>query len=281
MSLTKAMYGDLNCNMFGLTYGQIRTDALIQSAGWFNNKGEKLGYGDLNLQDLIRIRKEILSEEGEFIILSEGNSLWNIPSGMDKTAPGIEYVMENASWVVANLVYRVSNLNKEFEWVDNNEGSYLKCTKAYLFQEINYPKVEAPITVRSIDDDTHYGLKTLWITDPISLNPVLYAYGTLKEFEDSAVRKAEDMMWLYTTYADINRFVPISVHDMEALESAIDKKEKKANGLIRFILGSHLPDFIQHLAKKNMAELMSPLDGEVFLPGDISGIPKDCYSVRI
>ncbi len=280
MSLTKAMYGDLNCNLFGLSYGQIRTDALIQSAGWFNNKGEKLGYGDLNLQDLICIRRNLC--EDNFIVLSEGNSLWNIPSGMDKTAPGLEYVMENASWVIdCGVIYRVANLNKEFEWVDTDDGTYLKCTKAYLFEAVDYPKTPAPITVRSADDGTHYGLKTLWISDSITMNPVLYAYGTLKEFEESAIRKAEDMMWVYTTYASINKFVPISVEDMNSLDAAIEKKEKKANGLIRIILGKHLPDFIKHLAKSNMAELMSPLDGDVFLPGDIYGIPKDCYAVRI
>jgi hypothetical protein len=280
MSLTKAMYGDLSCNLFGLKYGQIKIDAVIQNAGWYNSKGEKLGYGDLNLDDLTRIRRNLPPEYGTFIILSEGNSLWNVPAGMDKTAPGIEYVMENASWVVDSAcVYRVANMNTEYEWVDSAKNAYLKCTRPYLFAALHYPKDKVAPAV--CDDQSYYGLKTIYLADSVTMNIVLWAYGSLDEFEAASLRKAEDMMWLYVTYSDINKFVPISVEDMNSLDSIIEKKEQKANGMIRIILGNKLPDFIQHLAKKNRAELMSPLDGEVYLPGDIAGIPHDKYCVRI
>ncbi len=199
---------------------------------------------------------------------------------MDKSAPGIEYVMENASWVVdVARVYRVANINTEYEWVDFEKSTYLKCTRSYLWTELNYPK--AKVEVAKCEDDSYYGLKTMHLLDSVTMNIVLWAYGSLDEFEKASVRKAEDMMWLYATYADINKFVPISVNDMEALEAAFDKKEKKANGLIRIILGNKLPDFIQHIAKKHRTDLMSPLDGEVYLPGDIAGIPHDKYCVRI
>ena len=56
--LIKGMYGDLNCKKFKLSNGQLKTNPIIKNSGWFNIKGQKLGSGDLELEDLQYISRE-------------------------------------------------------------------------------------------------------------------------------------------------------------------------------------------------------------------------------
>jgi hypothetical protein len=73
--------------------------------------GEKLGWGDVSPQDFLRIAAELEDDE-LFIILPEQASFWNFVKrpGMigsmaavkpEVNAPGVDYVAENASFIIA------------------------------------------------------------------------------------------------------------------------------------------------------------------------------------
>jgi hypothetical protein len=100
--LTKSVYGletDPNKTPFKLINGQQKLNGIISSAGWFNGKGERLGYGDLSLKDIHRISKNIPDNE-MFYVLSEVDASWDIPKELDRSAPGTDYVINNASWII-------------------------------------------------------------------------------------------------------------------------------------------------------------------------------------
>ena len=96
---------------FGIRTGQIRCHETVHNGGWYNTRGEKLGWGDLNPTDYARIQANL--DEGDmFVILSEQDSFWAFvvqldgPIGcMHKTAaemyaPGIAYVKEHCFMLI-------------------------------------------------------------------------------------------------------------------------------------------------------------------------------------
>ncbi len=100
-----------NNNTFGLRCGQMRTPQITHNSGWYNAVGEKIGWGDLGPEDFLRIMTEI--EPGEaFLVLTEQDSFWNFTrystsqrenvSNLDSEAPGVDYVMNHACWVVTH-----------------------------------------------------------------------------------------------------------------------------------------------------------------------------------
>lgn len=111
--LTKGMYGHefrSQSNLFGITCGQIRGRDFVHNGGWYNQQGEKLGWGDLSVEDFRRISAEL--EEGEmFVILCESDSFWafvekpGLIGSMaqvkpDVEAPGAEYVAQKAMYII-------------------------------------------------------------------------------------------------------------------------------------------------------------------------------------
>lgn len=86
---------------FGLAAGQMRVDGKIaHNHGWYNLKGEKLGFGDLSVADARKIMSELLMHEA-FITLCEGDSWWDAKrNGVeDINSPGLAYVLEHARYV--------------------------------------------------------------------------------------------------------------------------------------------------------------------------------------
>lgn len=99
--------------LFGLYYGQYRhrDNSYGHNAGWYNKLGEKLGYGDLSVNDVKRIAAEL--EEGElFITMGEQDSFWKFvtfnpgtigahcATSPEEQAPGQKYVAEKAVYVI-------------------------------------------------------------------------------------------------------------------------------------------------------------------------------------
>jgi hypothetical protein len=132
--LTKSMYGQefgRTGNLFGLHCGQIRSRDFCHNAGWYNKLGEKLGWGDLSVEDFQRIRREL--EEGEmFIILGEQDSFWNFVTrpGLlghnavtkpDVEAPGVDYVASKARYIITGGfgMYFVDDYAREDEQVNH------------------------------------------------------------------------------------------------------------------------------------------------------------------
>jgi len=108
--LVKGVYG-LETNPkktpFGLLNHQFRLDGLLNNAGWFNKYGEKLGYGDITIADLKKVSASIPKDE-LFIILPEFETSWSMPSSLDSSAPGLDYVTQNCSWcILSNTIYRI------------------------------------------------------------------------------------------------------------------------------------------------------------------------------
>lgn len=116
MKLVKGMYGhefgarDAGV-LFGFHAGQMRAHDFVHNGGWYNGLGEKLGWGDLDPSDFLKIKNGI--DKGEvFIILPERASFWNFvtdnpgPIGAcartqpTAEAPGIDYVIEHAMYMI-------------------------------------------------------------------------------------------------------------------------------------------------------------------------------------
>ena len=108
--LTREMFAD-EATVWGRIHcGQYRTfSSIFHNAGWYNARGEKLGYGDLNADDLLAIAQEI---DEMFVVLPERASYWDFVMNKvqgDEYDPGIAYVAENAVGViVSKTVYLYS-----------------------------------------------------------------------------------------------------------------------------------------------------------------------------
>jgi hypothetical protein len=86
---------------FGLKCGQIRGDVIFRNVGWYNKSGERLGWGDLSIEDVEKIVRDI--PEGEiFVIMTEQDAYWNlIKTERDLDKPGKDYVLERARLIFA------------------------------------------------------------------------------------------------------------------------------------------------------------------------------------
>jgi hypothetical protein len=108
--LTKGMYGHEMASKeaaFGLRTGQTRSwghGKLGHNASWFNAAGQKLGWGDFDVDNVHRIIAEIDPDE-LFIVLTEHESYWDIRNWKDEKSrpsldePGTEFIMERAKWI--------------------------------------------------------------------------------------------------------------------------------------------------------------------------------------
>lgn len=107
--LTAGMFGhefSPKSPRFDLRCGQLRHNERSHNGGWYNSKGEKLGWGDLDDRDLKAIADDL--EPGEvFVVLSESASFWHfvdrvgIIGSMSKVKPteqnpGLDYVADHA-----------------------------------------------------------------------------------------------------------------------------------------------------------------------------------------
>ncbi len=139
--LIKGMYGQefhqTGNNLFNLRCGQCRCDDFVHNGGWYNKAGEKLGWGDLSPQDLLKVSNGL--EEGElFVILPESASFWNFVTrpgiigslcvvNPDVEAPGTEYVAEYAMYIISrHQLYLVDRYRHRKEDVVDLKGLEFK-----------------------------------------------------------------------------------------------------------------------------------------------------------
>ena len=110
--LTLGMYGsEFNAkHHYGLYCGQMNSGVKGHNAGWYNARGEKLGWGDLSEANVEKLMDRLPVGEC-FFVLSESDSYWDFVVDVGqfgwtaKTAPsekfpGIEYVLKRACFVV-------------------------------------------------------------------------------------------------------------------------------------------------------------------------------------
>lgn len=150
--LTKSIYGyetDYKKTPFGLLNNQLKSNGIINSAGWFNIKGERLGCGDLSLKDMEKIAKNISSNEA-FIVLTEANSGWSLPSHLDRSAPGIDYVIKTASWIIGRdpvkggTIVRVRDDFDKIEEIEKDGVKYFRYPRKEAVKIIGIPVADKP-----------------------------------------------------------------------------------------------------------------------------------------
>lgn len=105
----------------GLRIGAIKAVELVHNGGWYNTKGEKIGWGDLASEDIPKIQAAL--EQGEiFVVLSESDSYWNFVTFADsktvvnpkESNPGLDYLSKKARWLISkNMVWFVTNYETE------------------------------------------------------------------------------------------------------------------------------------------------------------------------
>ncbi|MFA7193604.1 MAG: hypothetical protein WC087_01665 [Candidatus Paceibacterota bacterium] len=112
--LTQGLFGtehNRKSDLFGLKCGQMCAgkNRITRNAGWYNKEGEKIGWGDLDVDNLVRISTELEDDE-IFIVLSEEDShsrfIYPHPAteGVSEEAPGIEYVAKHSYYIIAPRV---------------------------------------------------------------------------------------------------------------------------------------------------------------------------------
>lgn len=152
--LPKAIYGnefDSFTGPFGLKCGQMRVQRRVHNGGWYNKFGEKIGWGDLSLDDMVRISQEIPNDE-LFFILSEQNSFWNFVKrpvscigslqnvDQSEANPGIDYVIDNFLFLIRkNKIYNKNEFydkcESPFAFID--EDSIRNLTFVLKLEELN------------------------------------------------------------------------------------------------------------------------------------------------
>ena len=103
-----------SASRFGLVCGQMRDRQriLVKNAGWYDEKGKKVGWGDISAADMRRIAASL--RQGElFIVLYERSSWWKFVSFVRRggkthlrvssreRSPGKDYLAAVACFVIA------------------------------------------------------------------------------------------------------------------------------------------------------------------------------------
>lgn len=274
--LDKAMFSDLTCHEFGLSYGQIKSDAILHNAGWFNNQGEKLGYGDISYNDIENIQKDLFDDEC-FILLSENATSWSIPSELNRMEPGIDYVKNNASWFITKhygvfkVVESYSGLITETKNKFYYDAGPLTAVLRYVSKFFESKATTSPAK----DEKLFYGLKTAKLPDGE------WAYGSRQELFQAAVSYTKDTLWL-EDMSDIKKYVPnISDDEIDCLITAADNKGEKANKLIARIMGSKVQEWAEDIIHSKGVSRISQVDGCVYDSDDVIGLPTGLRAFRL
>jgi len=121
---------------------QIRGNGIIQSAGWFNLNGERLGGGDLTIQDMHNISKNLLSSEA-FFALTEMDASWDLPSHLDRTAPGFTYILQKAAWAMVRgqsggVIIRVRDDISKSEETEKDGVKFIRIPRNDFYKAFGY-----------------------------------------------------------------------------------------------------------------------------------------------
>lgn len=108
--LTPGVYEPKAVGPFGLKIGQNRAkNRFCHKHGWYNKFGEKIGHGDLTVDDLNTIADELPPDQA-FITLCKDDS--------DTSGPDIEHVIAKAViFITPGLVHWVDQRTQNFDGV--------------------------------------------------------------------------------------------------------------------------------------------------------------------
>jgi len=122
--LKKGMYlwgkGKKPSKLFDITYGMVVPEGyvFVKNVGWYNKKGEELGFGDLAVFNIEKLKNELLENE-LFVVLgqedswertiNEAHKKYPKKVGKGKT-PGPLYVASRAWVIIARgVVYEIKS----------------------------------------------------------------------------------------------------------------------------------------------------------------------------
>lgn len=128
-------------NKLKIYEGQIRGKEFCHNVGWYNEIGEKIGWGDLDIKDLNKIAERLPVGEA-FFILGEQDSFWKfvekfgIIGGMCKTNekeknPGLDYVLDKFRYMIKDRKiygdYPYNDKGLVIEKIDRDQLKRLLC----------------------------------------------------------------------------------------------------------------------------------------------------------
>lgn len=272
--LNKCMYSDPNCRELGLQYGQVRRKAILTNAGWFSHSGEKLGVGDLSMDDLAEISRNLPVSE-MFFAISEADCL-SIPAKLDRLSPGIEYVVDNAMWAAnsADIFKLDSSINNQI--LELRDGvSYVKLSRTAAINNW-VVGLAVPAYIKSIDKASHWGLDIYHMHDGSS-----YAVGPYQECYDAAGKAAYESLW--DTDPDIfARYITLTDFDKEVISEMQDTSGHKCNNLIAKLIGNQLLKCIDYMIRnKGFAYYLDLIDNVEHESDTIPGLPTGQLAYRV
>ena len=155
LALPKSVYGletDPKKTPFGMLNGQIRSNGVLNNAGWFNLTGEKIGHGDISMKDMEKIANNLNANEC-FFVLSEFDTIWNMPKDMNANEPGKDYVLKHCAWSISRssiLKVRDTTTALKSENVTSGDGvAYTKVGRV-AFEKVITTLFYAPKAVGGI-----------------------------------------------------------------------------------------------------------------------------------
>lgn len=286
MKLTQGIYGDLSCKLFGLQLDQKRQNEVIRNAGWFNIKGEKIGKGDLSLDDIDNIAGDLQSED-LFIILSEADSSWDMPGNLDRFAPGLPYVMEKARWVASGLDHSAATAfkvhdNPALNPSKKTEGDieYTYCDRYWLHKTLDFNgktflNVKPTTIISSIILKSYYGLDLYHLSDGTQ-----WALGTNNESMNAAHLIAPEWYW-HCNIEIFKHYCALTNDEVEIIEDMTVKFGKHVNSILIKLVDNPWAMNERIISDYGVASLIAKYDGLQKQSSSISGLPAGKYAYRI
>lgn len=272
--LTKCMYSDPNCKELGIQYAQTRVNAVLNNAGWFSHDGDKLGVGDLSMQDLLEISRNLPIGE-VFFVLSEG-TLLSLPSNLDRLSPGIEYVVANASWTVTSAdIFKLDSLINVQDIEIRDGISYVKYARTAAVTNW-VVGLAVPSKIDYIRKNSHWGLDIYYMQDKS-----VWAVGNYSECYDAASKSAYESLW--DTDPDIlARYVILTEYDRECITEMANVCGHKCNNLVSKLLGNQVNKCVDFLIMQNgFAFYLDLIDKLEHLSETIPGLPAGKLAYRV
>lgn len=272
--LYKCMYSDPNCRELGLQYGQVRQNAILTNAGWFSQEGEKLGVGDISMDDLARISRSLPTGE-MFYVLTEANCL-SLPQHLDRLAPGIEFVLDKAIWAANSAdVFRIdSTINNQV--LEIRDGvSYVRLARQAAINNWSVG-MAVPTKIQRVEKGKHWGLDVYHMQGGTA-----WAVGSNSEAYDAAARAAVESLW--DTDPDIiGRFIILNQDDKDSIAAMQSQVEYRCNNLLSKLLGSQLPKCLAYLLQQNgYAYYLDIIDNMQHASDDVPGLPTGLLAYRV
>lgn len=286
MKLTQGIYGDLSCNLFGLQLDQKRQNEVIRNAGWFNIKGEKIGKGDLSLDDIDNIACGLQSED-LFIILNEADSSWDMPGNLDRFAPGLPYVMEKARWIASGLDRSVAMAFKVHDNCALNpskkiEGDieYTYCDRYWLHKTLDFNgqtflNVKPSTVISSIIPKNYYGLDLYNLSDGTQ-----WALGTHNESLNAAHLIAPEW-YHHQSVQTFKHYCALTDKELEIIDSMIVNFGRESNSILIKLVDNSWGMNEKVIENYGVPTLIAKYDGLQKNSSSISGLPTGKYAYRI